>query len=275
MADLSAHKIEQPNIFEVSRRVYSRIWRFRSLIWMLSYRDVVARYKGSILGFFWTLLNPLLLMLTYTIVFRYISRFSVPDYPLYVLLGILIWQYVSGCISESASSVQASSGLITKSPLPPEVIPVKVAVAQGINFLFAFCVYLFFAIVVYQRVSIHMLAIPFLFLLLFVFAVHASIIIALVSVMFRDIQQIVGNVLTILMFTTPILYSYADLPKVAQNLLLLQPISQLVRLVIDVIFWGRIPDVACMLSVAFAILVLAIGSILTVNVLSQRIAEKV
>jgi lipopolysaccharide transport system permease protein len=263
------------DIWAAHREFYTNIFRHKELIWTLAYRDLLARYKGSALGFVWTILNPLLLMLTYSVVFKHLSRFTVPDYPLYVLLGVLVWQALSGSISESAYAIQSAGGLVTKTPLPPEIIPVKVVVSQLLNFSLAFLVYIAFAVLMYQRVNFFILFAPVVFLIMFLFSIFSAVIVSLVSVLFRDVQNLIGNILTILFFSTPVVYSYSTLPEKFQTLLLLHPLAQIVRLTSSLIFWGEWPDAGCVLSIGAFLILLEMLAVFTSSLLRRRIAENV
>lgn len=263
------------NLWRAHSEFYGNLMRHKRLVWNLAKRDLVARYKGSVLGFLWTIVNPLLLMLTYSIVFSFISRFEIPAYPLYVLLGILVWQTIANSINESATSIHGAGGLVTKTPLPPEIIPAKVVLSQFLNFCLAFTVYFTFAALVYQRVSWQYLLFPVFMLFMLFFVLYLSVIIALTSVLLKDIQQLTNNILTILFFSTPVVYTMQTVPGKIQTLLLLQPIAQLLDISSALFFWGKKPRVAACLSVIMFTVFLQFAAVYTVTLLRRKIAENV
>jgi len=254
---------------------YSNIYKNRELIWILAKRDLAARYKGSVLGFLWTFLNPLLLMLTYSLVFRNLSRFEIPDYSLFVLQGVLIWQAFSACVNEGSFSLLAAGGLVTKTPLPPEVIPFKVVLAQCMNLLLAFCVYAVFAIFIYKRIPYTLLALPLIFVFLALFFVYLASVLSVLSALYRDIQQLVGNILTILFFATPVVYSFDDMAPNIQNLLLMNPVAQVFRITSDVIFWGRMPHGSAIFISFACLLFLQVFAVFVTAWFRRRLAERI
>ncbi len=164
---------------------------------------------------------------------------------------------------------------MTKTPLPPEIIPAKVVLSQFLNFSLAFTVYFAFAALVYQRVSWQYLLFPVFMLFMLFFVLYLSVIIALTSVLLKDIQQLTSNVLTILFFSTPVVYSMQSIPGKIQTLLLLQPIAQLLDISSALFFWGKKPRVAACLSVIMFTVFLQFAAVYTVTLLRRKIAENV
>jgi len=263
------------DIIKAHQEYYSNLYRHRELIWILAKRDLVARYKGSVLGFLWTFLNPLLLMLTYTLVFRSISRFDIPNYPLFVLQGILIWQTFAACVNEGASSLIAAGGLVTKTPLPPEVIPAKVVISQGLNLIFAFLVYLVFAFFVFKRFSVSLVTVPLVFISVILFCAYVASVLSVVSALFKDVQQLVGNILTILFFATPVVYSFETMPDKVKKLLLLNPLTHIFRFTTDVIFWGKMPQGSALLVFLVSLVFVQLSAVFFTSWYRRRLVENI
>lgn len=263
------------DIITVHKQFYGHVIRHWPLVLDLARRDLSARYRGSSLGFLWTFLNPLLLMLIYSVVFRYISKVSIPNYPLYIMIGVLVWQGLAGGINEAAYAIQSSHGLVTKTPLPIEIIPVKVVVAQMLNFALSFTIYVAFSVLIFQRGAELWLMFPFFMVLMGAFLLFVAVPVSLIAAVYKDVQQLIANVLTVLFFTTPVVYDYNALPPKAQKLLLLHPMAQLVRIAQELLFYDRWPTPVMVLSVLAFIVFLEVVAVYVCFSFRRIVAERV
>src|SRR3712207_27401 len=118
------------------------IWAYRDLLINLVKRDLAVRYKRSLLGFAWSFLNPLLMMLVFAIVFQVVKPLSVRSYPLFVLAGLLPWNFLAGSLSGAARSITSNAQLIDKVYFPREILPLAVVLANLVNFLLSLVVFL-------------------------------------------------------------------------------------------------------------------------------------
>ena len=118
------------------------IWAYRDLLFNLVRRDLAVRYKRSVLGFLWSFLNPLLMMLVFFIVFQVVRPLQVRSYPLFVLAGLLPWNFLAGSLSGAARSITGNANLIDKVYFPRELLPLSVVLANLVNFLLSLLVFL-------------------------------------------------------------------------------------------------------------------------------------
>ena len=226
------------------------LWRHRALVGVLVAREVKARYRGSVLGFFWSLLNPLLMLAVYTLVFQLLLPNRSPStspYALFLFCGLLPWNWLSSSITDGASSLLTHGALLRKILFPAEVLPAVAVFAQGVHFLLALPVLLaallagaFGAFGPRVPLGWSLVQVPFLMVLQAVLLLGIGLFLAALTVHFRDVKDLLQTVLSVLFFATPVLYTLEDLPKGrATGLLLLNPLAPLFTGWHDALFYGR------------------------------------
>jgi lipopolysaccharide transport system permease protein len=242
------------------------LYRYRQLIAALTARDLKARYRGSILGFFWSLANPLLLLGIYTLAFtKFFPSTVVRPYPLFLFTGILPWTFFSAAVLESTSSIAANAALIKKVMFPAEALPLVVVLSHLVHFVLAIPI-LLLALAIYvvlgqASVSATILLVPFLMLLQSIFVAGVAMCISSAAVLLRDLRDIVSNLMTLGFFLTPIIYLIDRVDsRLWRALLRLNPMTPFVVSFQDVIFFGHLPGLAdTFLMIAYAFVALAAG----------------
>jgi len=193
--------------------------RYRGLIQSLVARELKARYRGSVLGFLWSFINPLLLLLIYSVVFTYLMPARVEGtrpYPLFLFCGILPWTWFSASLTESSNVLIGHGNLIKKVLFPAEVLPIVSVLANMVHFFLGLPI-LFGFLVYYElfgepgRIALHaaeLVWFPVVVLVQLVFTVGIAMFLAALTVHFRDLRDILSNVLTLWFFATPIIYPW-------------------------------------------------------------------
>lgn len=241
------------------------LYRHRQLIMTLTARDLKARYRGSVLGFFWSLANPLLLLAVYTLVFtQFFPRQLISPYPLFLFAGILPWTFFAAAVLESTTSISSNAGLIKKVMFPAEALPLVVVLSHLVHFLLAIPILLAailgFAVLGKFTMSATMLLAPVLMLLQTLFVAGIALAVSSASVLFRDLRDIVANLLQLGFFLTPILYPLTIIePAWLRPLLRMNPMTPFVLSYQNIFFHGRLPsitDTILMLVYAFGSLAL-------------------
>jgi ABC-type polysaccharide/polyol phosphate export permease len=216
--------------------------RYRGLVQSLVARELKARYRGSVLGFFWSFINPLLLLLIYTFVFSWvlpgIRSASIQPYALFMFCGILPWTWFSSSLSESASSLIASGNLIKKVLFPAEILPIVTVIANMVHFFLGLPILV--AFLVFYRAPLQLselLWFPVILAVQLVLTLGLALLLSALTVHFRDIRDILANVLTFWFFATPIIYPLSEAPAFARSLLNLNPVTHLVVSYQEVLFY--------------------------------------
>ncbi len=242
------------------------LYRYRQLLAALTARDLKARYRGSILGFFWSLANPLLLLAVYTLVFTiFFPQQFVQPYPLFLFAGILPWTFFSAAVLESTNSISGNAGLIKKVMFPAETLPLVVVLSHLVHFALALPI-LFTAMGIYAllgqaTIPLTALLVPFLMLLQTIFVAGVAMCVASASVLLRDLRDIITNLMQLGFFITPIIYLIDRIDsRLIRALLRLNPMTPFVLSYQDVLFFGHLPRMSdALLMVAYALASMMLG----------------
>lgn len=222
-------------------RNLSQLPRYRALIQSLVARELKARYRGSVLGFFWSFINPLLLLLIYTFVFKYVMP-AQPEgtdpYPLFMFCGLLPWTWFSASLIESSGVLISGGNLIKKVLFPAEILPIVTVTANMVHFCLALPILVFFLIWFRAPLTVFELAwFPVVVLVQYVFTLGCALILSALTVHFRDIRDILANLLTLWFFATPIIYSYKAAPDLARRFMNLNPFAHLAISYQEILFF--------------------------------------
>jgi lipopolysaccharide transport system permease protein len=189
--------------------------RYRALIQSLVARELKARYRGSVLGFFWSFVNPLLLLLVYSFVFTFVMPAShdprIEPFALFMFCGILPWTWFSSSLAESAGVLISGGNLIKKVLFPAEILPIVSVLANMVHFLFGLPILAGFLIYSLPAGRLHaseLALFPLVVLVQLLLTLGFALILAALTVHFRDIRDILSNLLTFWFFATPIIYPY-------------------------------------------------------------------
>jgi len=258
---------------------------FRDLIVNLVVRELKARYKRSILGFLWTLLNPLAMMLVFTIVFTVLMpNNQIPNYPLFLLCGLLPWNFFSAGVMVSINSIVGNSDLVKKVYFPREALPLSSVMANLVNFLLALLVLFAVMVVVKSKLSPWIWLLPLVILIQTCFILGIAFMLSTVNVFYRDTLMIMDVVMLAWFFLTPIIYPVALLPRsyevlghtvnVQRLLYILNPMASLVAAYRDLLYWGYRTNLDFLFRTAVtAVAVLIVGYGVFVRY-SNRLGEK-
>lgn len=224
--------------------------RYRGLLWTLVLRELRARYRGSVLGFFWSLLNPLLLLGVYSVVFGRILPAGgllagIEPYWAFLVTGLFPWIWFSTSLLEGCSSLTGNSGLIRKAVFPIEVLPAVTVASNLVHFLLALPI-MAVALVV-GRLSGHPIGDWTCVLLPLVLVIETVMIAGLVfglsalNVHFKDVRDLLGNVLVLLFFLAPIIYTLDDIGDRLAFVVQLNPMTSFTVATQDLLFHGELP----------------------------------
>jgi len=219
-----------------------QVFRYRALISSLVARELKARYRGSVLGFFWTFANPLLLLGIYTFVFTVVMPGSrggtrLEPYALFLLCGILPWTWFQTSVMESCSVLVAGGNLIRKVLFPAEILPIVTVLTGLVNFALSLLILAGFLAYYARPVSVGELAwLPIIVFVQLTFTLALSLLLSSLTVHFRDLRALVGNLMTLWFWGTPIIYSMSQAPERFHRLLELNPLTHLMVAYQSVLF---------------------------------------
>ncbi len=200
-------------IYDADRRIRNwrvkmgELWQYRYLLRNMVVRDLKARYKNSILGILWSILNPLFLMLVFTILFSVMANNQIRDYPIFILAGLIPWNFFSGSLISGTTSIIGNSGLVKKVYFPREMLPAAALLSNLVNFMFAFAVLIVFLYVFGIGLTRHALWVPLILATQLIFTLGLALMLGSLTVFYRDVLMILEVVMLAWFFMTPIFYS--------------------------------------------------------------------
>jgi len=191
----------------------ARLLRYRGLIQSLVARELKARYRGSVLGFFWSFINPLLLLLVYSFVFTFVMPAAhdkkIEPYALFMFCGILPWTWFASSLNEAAGVLISGGNLIKKVLFPAEILPIVTVLANMVHFFFGLVILSGFLLYYQVPLRISELALfPVVVVVQLILTLGFALLLSALTVHFRDIRDILSNLLTFWFFATPIIYPW-------------------------------------------------------------------
>lgn len=227
------------------------LWRNRELIKGFAKREVLGRYRGSVLGLFWSFFNPLFMLAIYTFVFSVVfkARWSVgsdskTEFALVLFAGLIVFNLFSECISRAPVLILGNQNYVKKVVFPLEILPVIALLSSLFHAAVSVVVWLFAYLLFFDLPHATILYLP-LVILPFLFLISGiSWMLASIGVFLRDVAQVIGTIVTILMFLSPIFYPVSALPEKFRLWIYINPITVTIEQFRDILYWGRGPDFA-------------------------------
>ena len=239
--------------------------RFRHLLVLMVKRDFITRYRKSVLGILWSMLNPLLTMTVLVIVFSFLFRFDIPHFAVYVLSGQIIFMMFSEATNNAMGSIIANAGIIKKVYVPKYIFPISKIVSSVVNFVFAFAAFLLVTFVTRAPLHWTIVLVPIPVIYTFMFALGMGMLLSSMAVFFRDLQYIYGVAITAWMFFTPIMYPVSILTEQVYHLMHLNPLFHYVSyfraLALDGVIPGLWENVICL---GFGLFAMGLGLYTTI-----------
>ena len=249
------------------------MWQYRELIWNLTVVDLKNRYQNTALGFFWSLLSPLLMALVLYLVFRHLWGRE-QNFAIELLVGIMAWQFFSTGTSSSLGAIVGKSGLVTRVFIPRQILVLSNALTILINSLLAFLVLLPIIFVLLGHLPVTAPLFLLIHIIFFWFIYGAGLLLSSLFVYFRDLNQIWQVMTQILFFCSPIFYPLSIVPASIMPYYLLNPVTQFIIIYRDVMVRGNRPSLySTAVVIGFAIAAYLVGSIVF-GKLQRRFAEE-
>lgn len=216
--------------------------KYSWLLQELIIRDLKIKYRRSVLGYFWSILNPLMMMAIITIVFSNVFRFDIPNYPVYLLAGQLIYTFFSESTNMAMNSILWGASLIKKIYLPKYIFPLSRVLSCFVTMLFSIIALFLVMLITDVEFHITLLLMPFAFLSVLVFCIGIGLILSVLVVFFRDFQHLYGVLLTGLGYLTPIFYPISILPEWLRDFMVLNPLYSFINFFRKIAIYGQWPS---------------------------------
>lgn len=256
--------------------VFKEIFDYRQMIFSLVRKDLRGRYKGSVLGFLWTFVNPLLQLVVYSFVFSTILRVvDVENYYIFLFVALIPWIFFSSSVTGGSSSILANKDMVSKIYFPREVIPISYVTSCFVNMLLCFIV--IFAVLIISGVGLNPLALmclPVVMIVEYILALGFALMSSAITVYFRDLEHILGIIMMAWMYATPIMYARENIPEEIRKYLDLNPMSSVIVAYRDILYYSKVPQLSTLLSAfVVGILSLVVGAVVF-SILKKHFAEE-
>lgn len=238
--------------FSISlKEMVASFWRNRSLVKVMVQREVIGRYRGSLMGILWSFFYPVLMLAVYTFVFSVVFKArwnadgsdSRAEFALVLFAGLIMFNLFSECINRAPALILSNVNYVKKVIFPLEILPWVALGSALFHTLISLGVWLIAYLILFGVPHVTVLLLPLVILPLLVVIMGLTWLLASLGVYLRDVSQIIGVITTMLMFLSPIFYPASALPENYRTLLLLNPLTSVIEQTRDVLFWGKMPDI--------------------------------
>ncbi len=243
--------------------LFKDIYDYREMIFSLVRRDLRGRYKGTVLGFLWTFINPLLQLAVYTLVFSSILRMGIDKYYIFLFVALIPWIFFSGTITGGCEVILGATNMVKKIYFPREVLPLAYTISSFVNMLFSFIVV--FAVLIFSGYGLNpvaLLYLPIIMIVEFMLALGMALLFSALTVYLRDLQHILGIVMMAWQFLTPIMYPEEMIPEKFMRIWRLNPMTSVITAYRDILYNKQIPNINTLLEATIlGVLLLVIGEV--------------
>lgn len=239
-----------------------RFLNYKHLLYELVIRDLKVKYRRSFLGYLWSLLNPLLTMLVMMVVFSRIFRFNVPNYPVYLITGQILYNFLSEATNNALVSIIGNAPLLKKTYVPKYIFTLSKVTSALVNLVFSLGALLIVLVITHVQFTWYMLLFPFVILEIYVFCLGLGMFLAQGTVFFRDVQYIYSVMLTAWMYATPIFYPAEALDGTLGWIIrTFNPMFSYISQFRAIFLYGTFPDLQMLgLGIGYAVLLFLFGS---------------
>ena len=241
---------------------------YRGLIWNFIKRDISSKYVGSLLGLYWSVFNPVIMLLVYIVVFGVFLQVRLPgstsiwDFALYFAAGFIPWMAFQESVVRASRSIIDNKHYIKKVPFPSEIFPLYTTLSECVSLFIGLAIYLALYLILKGAPSAFILLLPVAILVQLIFTLSLAFFLSSGAVFFRDIPQMLGALFMIWFWATPIAYTVNLIPQNLQWISKINPAYYMVELYRSALFYGKLPEAAILMPILIFSLVLFVGSIL-------------
>lgn len=256
-------------------KLLKNLYEYRELLKTNVKKDIRGKYKGSILGVFWSFLNPLLMVLVYAIVFPYIMRIETDHYLQYLICGVIPWNFFTTVMNLGMGSIKNNAGIIKKVYFPREILPISASLSGLVNFFIACIIIILFCIFGGLGMSWHILLVPFIAIIQFMITTGLVLGLSAVNVYIQDTEYIIQFFINMLFYATPILYTAELFPEAIRWVLYINPFTHVIDAYRNCFMYHTISPVGAIIyMIVIAIICFTIG-LITFRKLEKGFAEEI
>lgn len=254
--------------------IFKNLYNYRELLKTSVKKDIGGKYKHSFLGVLWSFVNPLLQIAVYAIIFPLIMRSNIEHYTVFMVCGLIPWQYFSTVLSRSSFIMIENGNIIKKVYFPREILPLSLVTSETVNFLIISLIMIIFTIANGLGITKYILLFPVILVVQYILQLGISLILSSVTVYFRDLQHFIGVLLQLFFYATPILYSVETIPAEYQWILKFNPMTYIIEGYRDLLYNQCMPNMKMLGIILLIGIVITVVGYLIFNKLQRRFAEE-
>ena len=220
-----------------------KTFKYRDLLINLIIKELKVRYRGAVLGYAWSLLNPILMMIVYTVVFSYVVRIKVENYPVFLLCALLPWTFFAMALTNASNSIVDNFSLINKVYFPREIFPISVVLSTLVHLLISMVLLIIFLLLTHTKSAFPILLLPLVIIAHVIFTISLALILSCLIVFFRDLKYILEVLITVWFYSTPIIYPVAMVPEQFRLLYDLNPMVWIISMYRSILLYGENPAI--------------------------------
>lgn len=242
-------------------KTFKEIYAYREMIFSLVRRDLKGRYKGSVLGFLWTFINPLLQLMVYTFVFSTVMRSGIEDYYLFLFVALVPWLFFSTSLTGGASSILAQKEMVKKIYFPREILPIAYTTSQFVNMLLSFIVIFIILLISGKGLNTEaLLYLPIIMFIEYILSLGVAMLSSAVTVYFKDFEYILGILAMAWQFLSPVMYAVDMVPEEVMPIFKMNPMTPILIAYRDILYYKKSPDLSTLIqAIIFGVILLIVG----------------
>lgn len=240
------------------------LWAYRQMVYSLVRKDLRGRYKGSVLGFLWTFINPLLQLVVYTLVFSVIMKNNIDRYYIYLFVVLVPWIFFSSSVTSGSSCILDSKDMVKKIYFPREVMPIACVTGNFVNMLLSFVV--IFGVLIFTGWGVDpvaLLCLPVIMVVEYILAMGIAMLASALTVYLRDLEYVLGIITMAWMYLTPVMYGPEQVPPQYETLWSLNPMTPIAIAYRDILYYKQVPQFGTLLhAFIVGVVILVLGYII-------------
>lgn len=254
--------------------IVKNLYNYRELIKTSVKKDIGGKYKHSFLGVLWSFINPLLQIAVYAIIFPLIMRNNIPNYTVFMVCGLIPWNYFSVVINRASFTMIENGNIIKKVFFPREILPLSLVISETINFAISTLIIICFTLAYGMGLTPYILLYPVVLFIQFVLLLGISLIVSSVTVYFRDLQHFIGVLLQLFFYATPIVYSVETIPESFRWILQINPMTYIIEGFRDIFYNQTMPDMKMLGIILLIGIIICVLGYLIFSKLQKKFAEE-
>lgn len=256
-------------------KTIKELYLYREMLISLVRKDMRTRYRGSVLGFLWTYINPLMMLLVYTIVFSYVFKVEEKNYPMFLFVALLPWTFFQSSVMSCTTSITGGGGLIKKIYFPRIILPLSMVTSSLMNYIYGLIIV--FAALVLSGIplTLNIVYLPGIIFIEYMLIVAFGIFFSALNVYFRDLEHLLNVFFMGWFYLTPVLFKMEMVPKKLAFIIIINPVTPIIMSIRDVLYYGRPPEFGLMAYVLLETVVFLVIGARVFERLQRNFAEEV